>query len=417
MDRNLVYPGSIPLDSDLLAINRNCMVALGALAQVVLGTGSVVDGLACNPTAPASMTVTVAPGSVSQLSVVDTLPFGSLSADPVSALVKMGINLTATPFTLVAPATPGQATNYLIQAALIESDSNPVVLSYYNAANPAQAYSGPANSGIAQNTQRTQRVQLQLKAGAPAVIGSQSTPPVDNSWIGLYVITVPYGQTAITSANIVQLASAPFVNFKLPNLRPGFASGVQTFQSSGSFIVPPGVTVLEVELWGAGSGSYASVPNVPSGGGAGGGYARKRISGLTPGQAIPVTVGSGGAPGITSGGAPGAGGSSSFGAFVSATGGGLNALANLTYPANGATPGGSGVGGDVVIQGSAGQGGILTAGGMGGGAALGGMQNSGSTGVPGLFPGGGASGAGTGPSGTTAYNGASGAGGLVVVRW
>jgi hypothetical protein len=48
---------------------------------------------------------------------------------------------------------------------------------------------------------------------------------------------------------------------------------------------------------------------------------------------------------------------------------------------------------------------------------MGGTQNSGSVGVPGIFPGGGAGGAGTGANGTTAFNGAAGANGLVVVRW
>ena len=415
MDRNLVYPGGIPLDSDLLATNRNAMVAIGALAQAVLGTGTFVDGLPCTPTSPASMSVTVGPGSISQLSVVDTLPYGSLPADPTDALVKMGINLSPTSFTLVAPTTSGQSVNYLVQAALQESDVVPVVLPYYNAASPAQPYSGPGNTGVAQNTQRTQRVQLQLKSGAPSTTGSQATPPVDNGWVGLYVIAVSYGQNAVVAGNISILPAAPFIALKMPALRPGFGSGIQTFTGSGGFTVPAGVTTLDVELWGAGSGTYSSVPNVPSGGGSGGGYARKRVAGLAPGQVIVVTVGSGGAAGV-SGTAPGAGGTSSFGPYVSATGGSLNPLASSTYPLNGATPGGNGFGGDVNIQGSSGQGGIGIAGGLGGGAAMSGMQNSGSTGVAGLFPGGGASGAGTG-SGSTAYAGAAGASGYVVVRW
>ncbi|MBN9559417.1 MAG: hypothetical protein J0H14_01650, partial [Alphaproteobacteria bacterium] len=280
MDRNLVYPGSIPLDSDLLAINRNAMVAIGALMQAVLGTGTVADGLACTPTSPASMSVNVAPGSIAQLSVVDTLTYGTLPADITDPLVKMGINLAPTSFTLTAPTSSGQAVNYLIQAALQESDTGPVVLPYYNAANPTQPYSGPNNSGVAQNTQRVQRVQLQLKAGAPAASGAQTTPPVDNGWAGLYVITVGYGQTAITATSIVTLPTAPFLAWKLPALRPGFASGVQGFTTSGSFTVPAGVTTVEVEVWGAGSGSFASTASAPSGGGAGGGYARRRIAGL-----------------------------------------------------------------------------------------------------------------------------------------
>jgi len=224
MDRNLVYPGSIPLDTDLLAINRNAMIGLGFLAQAALGSNTVVDGLACTPTAPPSLTVNVGPGSIAQLNVVDVSAFGSLPADSTDPLVKMGINLQSTPFTLVAPAVSGQSTNYLIEAAFIESDTAPTVLPYYNAANPAQPFSGPNNAGTAQNTQRIQRVQLQLKAGTPANTGSQTTPPVDSGWVGLYVVTVNFGQTAITAGSIAVLPTAPFVNWMLPALSPGFGA-------------------------------------------------------------------------------------------------------------------------------------------------------------------------------------------------
>jgi hypothetical protein len=417
MDRNLVYPGSIPLDTDLLGTNRNTMIALGYLAQAVLGTNTLVDGLACTPTTPASMTVTIGAGSITQLGVVDALAYGSLAADATDALVKMGINLAQTSFTLAAPTTSGQSINYLIQAALQESDTDPVVLPYYNAANPSQPYSGPSNSGVAQNTQRIQRVQLEAKPGVPANTGTQSTPPVDNGWVGLYVVTVSYGQTTIVAGNIMLMTTAPFLTWKLPQLRPGFASGVQTFQTSGTFTVPSGVTQVEVELWGGGSGSFASIGNISSGGGSGGGYARKRITGLSPGQTVAVTVGAGGAGGTTSGTAATAGGTSSFGSYANATGGSLNALATVASPQNGATPPGVGVGADVNLAGSAGQAGVLNQGGLGGGAAMGGAQNSGTWGLPGTFPGGGASGAGTGANSATPYNGATGAGGLVVVRW
>lgn len=417
MDRNIVYPGSIPLDTDMLSVNRNVMVALGYLAQAVLGGGTVVDGLTCLPTSPASMSVTVAPGSITQMLVLDAVSYGSLPADSTDPLLKMGVNTGPTTFGLVAPAASGQAVNYLIEAALQESDTSPVVLPYYNAANPAQPYSGPNNAGTAQNTQRTQRVALQLKPGAAANTGSQTTPPVDNGWVGLYVITVAYGQTAVTGANITTLPTAPFLTWKLPSLVPGFGSGVEVISASGSFVVPAAISQVEVEVWGAGSGSFASTSSIASGGGSGGGYARKRVTGLTPGQIIPVTIGVGGVGGTTGGVAATAGGSSSFGTYVSATGGSLNATTSIVSPQNGATPGGIGVGGDLNLMGSSGQSAFMSAAGTGGAAPLGGMQSSGSVGVSGVFPGGGAGGAGTGPSGTTPYNGASGANGLVVVRW
>ena len=417
MDRNIVYPGSIPLDTDMLSVNRNVMLAVGYLAQVVLGGGTVVDGLACTPTSPTSMSVTVGPGSITQMTVVDALAYGSLPADNTDPLVKMGINTTGTDFTLSAPTASGQAVNYLLEAALQESDATPVVLPYYNAANPNQPYSGPNNAGITQNTTRTQRVALQLKPGAAANAGTQVTPPVDSGWVGLYVITVAYGQAAITAASVTTLPTAPFLAWKLPNLVPGFGSGVQVIMTSGSFVVPAGITQLEVEVWGAGSGSFASTANFASGGGSGGGYARCRITGLEAGQVIPITIGMGGTGGTTAGAAAGSGGSSSFGAYVSATGGGLNATSSINAPQNGATPGGTGVGGDLNLIGSSGQSAFMSAAGIGGAAPMGGMQSSGSVGVTGVFPGGGAGGAGTGSNGATPYDGAAGANGLVAVRW
>ena len=164
MDRQIVYPGSIPLDTDLLSIQRNIMVALGYLTQATLGSSPVVDGLGCAPTNPASLTISVGPGSVALASVIDGSPFGSLAADTIDPLIKMGVNAAPTSFTLTAPVTSGQSTNYLIQANLLENDSTPVVLPFYNAANPAQPFSGPG----------TQRHRPEHSAAAARAIAAQT---------------------------------------------------------------------------------------------------------------------------------------------------------------------------------------------------------------------------------------------------
>jgi len=417
MDRNIVYPGEIPLDTDILSINRNTMVALGFVMRATLGTNVTLDGLSCSPTIPASLSVQVGPGSLAQLDVVDRVPYGSLPADITNQLVKMGFNLTPQEFGFQPPTVAGDSVNYLIQASLQESDQGLNVLPYYNASNPSQPYSGPSNSGLPQATLRSQTVQLQSKSGVPSSTGTQLTPVQDQGWVGLYVVTLTYGQTTILSGDISVLPTAPFVQWKLPQLRPGFASGVETFIANGTFLVPAGVTQVEVELWGGGSGSFASTSIAPSGGGSGGGYARKRIQGLSAGQVIAVTVGGGGAAGSTSGSTAGPGGTSTFGQFVSATGGSLNYLASSAAPQFGATPPGVGINGDLDLTGSAGQSAMLNQGGMGGGAPMGGSQNSGTTGVAGTTPGGGAAGAGTGANSQTPYDGAIGGGGLVIVRW
>ncbi len=346
MDRQIVYPGSIPLDTDILSIQRNTMIALGYLAQATLGATTVADGLACAPTAPASMTVAINPGSITSVNVIDANPFGSLPADGGDVLVKMGINTTATNFTLTAPAISGQSINYLIQATIAEADGTPIVLPYYNAANPAQPFSGPANNGVSQNTQRLQRVQLQLKPSAPANTGAQVTPAVDNGWVGLYVIAVNYGQTQITPASIIYYPTAPFIAFKLNTLTPGF-SRIYTFNNSGSFVVPIGSTAVKVRLCGGGGGGGSGAPQLGGAGGGAAGYAEGIVP-VQPGQSIPVIVGDGGAGGISGGALATAGGTSAFGSAISATGGQFGA--NAASFAAGGSPG-IGAGGTINLAG------------------------------------------------------------------
>jgi hypothetical protein len=219
MDRQIVYPSSIPLDTDILNIQRNTMVALGFLAQATLGTATVADGLACTPQTVPNLTFNVGPGSIISLATVDGNPFGSLPSDNSDPLVKMGINLTSTLFTVTAPTTTGQSINYLVQGAFQESDATPIVLPYYNSASPSVPYSGPANSGLAQNTQRLHRVNLlPLKAGAPGATGSQVTPAPDAGFVGLWVVTVAFAQTSVIAGNIKKFGGAPFIPIKLPQI-------------------------------------------------------------------------------------------------------------------------------------------------------------------------------------------------------
>jgi hypothetical protein len=416
MDRTIVYPGSIPLDTDMLSTNRNAMIALGALMSAVLGTSQVIDGLAVRPTVPAGLGISVDPGSIIQLGALDAAAFGSLSADGVSPLVKMGINLASTAFTLTTPTTSGQAIAWLLEAAFQEADTDAATLPYYNAANPAQPFLGPNNSGSAQPRTRTQRVQLQLRAGTPATAGSQIPPSPDAGWAGVAVITTTYAMTQINAVNIATYAGSPIIPFRMPSLRPGFSSMV-SYAISGSFIVPVGVSRLRVRVFGGGGGGGGAFNGGQSGGGSGGGYS-EGIFTVSPGAILPVTTGAGGNGGSGVPSAGGTGGTSSVSALISATGGPGGNAGN----AGGAAPsgaGGVGAGGSVNLGGQTGAGGApSTLGGAGGGSPMGtggqgGSQNGG--GSAGLQPGGG--GGGTAASPSTGYAGGAGGAGLVIIEY
>lgn len=71
MDRQITYPGQIPLDTDLLNTNKNAMVALAALSADVFGTITQASGLACTPSTPAALTVQVGAGRIYSLQNID----------------------------------------------------------------------------------------------------------------------------------------------------------------------------------------------------------------------------------------------------------------------------------------------------------------------------------------------------------
>ena len=412
MDRQIVYPGAIPLDTDLLHLQRHAMIAIGALAQAILGTNPVADGLACTPTVPASMQVVIGPGSLSGLSALDSQAFGSLASEPAVPLVKAGINTTPTAFTLTAPGTSGQAIAWLIQASLSEADAGPAVLPYYNAAAPSQPFTGPGNSGAAQLTQRLQRVQLQCKPGPAAPNGTQAPPPIDAGWVGLYVITTTFGQASIGTNHIATLPNAPFLAHKLPRLTPGF-SRTAVITANTVWTVPQGVNLVRVRLVGGGGGGGGGDVGYAGAGGGAGGYAEGTVA-LTPGQALTLSVGSGGAgsPGRTTA-EPGT--STSFAGIFSATGGGGGGSANPLSPGG---AGGQGSGGSLALAGGYGTDGSTDADGIGGagGASAFGGGGRGSRGG-GVFANGQAPGSGGGGGYQIPSPGGFGASGVIVIDY
>jgi len=425
MDRKIVYPGAIPLETDILEPEKNTMIALAKFAESTIGTAQIFHGLSVVPTGPASLQVVVNPGEIYALSPIDATAYSSLAADTTHNIMKQGIKLDSSTLTLAAPTTSGQSINYLIQARFAEIDTGPTVLPYYNASNPSQGYSGPNNTGVSQNTYRRGTVEVTSKPGVSAATGSQATPAPDSGFSPVAVVTVANGQTQIVSGNITapsgyyaltetlqQKISKAYADTLYQPLS-GNSARFQTFLSSGSFTVPAGVTTVYLTGCAGGGGGGGASAN-PGGGGGGGGaqWSHRAAVAVTPGAVIPIVIGAGGTGGAPSsaGNAGGTGGPTTFNgaAFVYAGGsGGSGGNVSLGGGAPGGTEGApfSGMRGGCQNA--------ISVGGMGGASLYaGGSQGNA---VPGLFGGGG--GGGNGSSAGGPFSGGNGGPGYLMIEW
>jgi hypothetical protein len=226
LDRQTIYFGQIPLETDLLHAQQNALVALAKLASGVLGAVTNVNGFTCTPTTPASLSVVLTTGEIYQVENLEGSAWSSLPADLVDSIVKQGIQLPNLTFGITPPATFGFSQIYLLEVQYQDLDTGLVTLPYFNAAAPSSPFMGPGNSGTAQNTVRQGAVAAQLKAGIAAPTGTQVAPTADAGWTGLFLITVAQGATTITAGNITQILTAPFIPVTLPNVPAGVRNGL-----------------------------------------------------------------------------------------------------------------------------------------------------------------------------------------------
>lgn len=454
MDRNLFYPGAIPLAEDGLNAQRNAMVSDGVLAAAVLGSSPLVDGHACAATNPASRNINVSPGSVFSLQTVDGSQFSTLPID-LRPLVKFTCSLDTSVITI-----PDGAGTYTICAAFLEQDGGARVMPYYNAANPAMPYSGPNGQGAAQMTQRTMRTAFLVISGSgPAPFGyvplclvQANDGPVTQDQISVHPQAVYIGDklTAKASRAYVDAAVAPlapknspaftgvpttptppdhddthtvpdtiWVNRAIAEATGGLQQGfrqINVFSSSQAWYAPyDGVfRVRVVGAGGGGGGSDGSSTYLSAAGGGAGGYSENLIR-MSAGTVVQITVGAGGAGGqATAGSAGGNGGTSSFGSYISSTGGQGGQWGSPNTSAGG--QGGGGFGGALNSAGdtaSDGQQGQIIKAGDGGSGPFGGRGRAGAGGGGGA---GAAPGAGGGGGYSVACTGGAGAPGVVIIE-
>jgi hypothetical protein len=208
LDRKIVYPGSVPLETDVLWTNRFAMIGMGYLAQDLLGSATQVFGAAVSP--GSGLNVSVAPGRIYSVQPVEATQYSSLPADLTDTVLKQGLLFQAATIPVnTVTLSAGQSVNYLIEGQYQDVDGDNATLAYFNASNPQMPFSGAGGNGLAQPTTRRGFFAVQAKGGTAATTGSQTTPAVDSGWTPMYVVTVAFGASSITTGNISPHPSLP----------------------------------------------------------------------------------------------------------------------------------------------------------------------------------------------------------------
>ena len=246
----------------------------------------------------------------------------------------------------------------------------------------------------------------------------------DNTWSGsnIFSATSTFSGASTTFSNLVSFNGSTTIN-TINNIGGGFTHIQVITSATSTWTRPAGVTKIKVRVVGGGgaSGAVNTGSSGGSGGGGGGGYSEKIID-VSATSSINVVVGFGG-PSILSNSAGGTGSTTSFGNFLSASGG-LGGAFSTGVIANGGN-GGIGSNGDININGSGGGGfmqisGPSAIGGLGGSSVLGGgaAAQTSATSFNGLT-GGNYGGGGSGCFSTAASGCTSGAGanGVVIVEY
>lgn len=226
---------------------------------------------------------------------------------------------------------------------------------------------------------------LELALTSASVLGASFSFIVSNTGTGTVTInpngteTIDGQPTKTVGAGQSLIIYCDGLNFYSIAGGGGGFNGLQVFTTDGVFTVPSGISKIKVTAFGAGGGGGGGLTNsyLSGSGGGQGGIATKAITGLVSGDTILVTVGVGGSGGATgaspNGGDGTGGGTTSFGGYVSATGGGGGQGArNGSFSFAGI--GGEGAGGDVNLKGidgfSSSGSSLAGGGGVGGGSAV-----------------------------------------------
>lgn len=247
----IVYTAEVPFETDVLNSNKFPYVGAGRVTAAILGQATLLNGLDCVPTGPATLSADVGSGEIYSLQATDSTPYGVLPVD-TNPLYKQGIYFGPNNFSTPAPVGVGDSINYLIQVAFVEVDNTATTRPYFNPADPDNPFFFTANGT------RSDECVVSIKAGVAAPTGTQTTPTPDPGNTGAWVITVANGQTTVDVGDINVYPGAPFITEKLGD-KISLATGdaryarIQQAEYDGG-IVNGGMVIAQRESLGFSSG-------------------------------------------------------------------------------------------------------------------------------------------------------------------
>ncbi|OUJ16482.1 hypothetical protein [Acetobacter sp. DsW_063] len=344
MDRNIIYAGAVPLDTDMLYAGRFAKVGLGKLASQVYGDGvSAAEGFALTFSTTA-MTLTVGAGSVLAPGVVDVTAIGAttagLAADSTAVTVQYLLTAAST-------LTLSAGTTYGIYAVCSDSDTTNTVAAFFNSSNPSQTLSGQGNDATAMPTVRSSTITIEAATSAP-------TTPTGGAVVLLYTVTVP---SSVTNLSTTSYIAAETLYPTIPQLKSGRVLNIIDGGVSQNYTVNMICSYILLKMCSggasaAGASTTSSTQASVSSGGSSGSYAYVKITRAALLAAatlqsdgtyiIPITIAAGGAA-VTGAMTGNSGGTSTFGSLVSCPGGlgGVNTTGANSNMMAGAVTGGA----------------------------------------------------------------------------
>lgn len=237
MDRPPFYTGMIWRSYDIGNGFKDCLKGIGNAVQALLGTNeTVASEFSCSAQGTPNLDLTLAAGQIYQWAPADAAPFGTLIIDN-NPILQQGYAPQQTLSLNTNQLANGQSQWVLVQVTFVQLDQirtgDPTGgrIAFYNSANPPVPLQGPNGLGGTLNTVRLGFAKVTVSYGAPATSGNEVPPAPDTGCIGLYLINLGFGQTAVTQGQII--TAGPVTNAPNYPIAP-FVAGLLNAHHNGN---------------------------------------------------------------------------------------------------------------------------------------------------------------------------------------